>query len=123
MAIDLRLLTHKLRKDSTGAEVVFWKAVRNRQLLDLKFVRQFPIPYTFENKIRVFVVDFYCHSRNLAIELDGPIHENQLERDTLRSLIIKEKGIQIIRYANRDIEKDFALVITNLIQQLSPLRS
>ena len=53
------MITKKLRRDSTVAENLFWQAVRNRQFLGLKFVRQYPVAYEFDNRSRVFVADFY----------------------------------------------------------------
>jgi very-short-patch-repair endonuclease len=59
------LFARELRRRMTPAEIVFWKAVQNRGLLNLKFRRQ--------QVIDGFIVDFYCHSLNLAIELYGKI--------------------------------------------------
>lgn len=59
-------LTRSLRKHSTKAEQVMWKALRNRNLDNLKFYRQVPIgPY---------IVDFYNRSQKLIIEIDGGVH-------------------------------------------------
>ena len=55
-----------LRNRQTDAEALLWSKLRNRQLFGLKFRRQHPIvPY---------VIDFYCHAHQLAIEVDGSQH-------------------------------------------------
>ena len=68
-----------LRRHETAAEALLWQAIRNRKLNGRKFRRQVPIG--------AFVVDFYCASERLVIELDGPIHEDQQEADQLRQRI------------------------------------
>ena len=52
-----------LRKGQADAEKLLWSLVRDRQLGEFKFRRQYPIER--------FVLDFYCHEAGLAIELDG----------------------------------------------------
>ncbi len=50
-----------------------WNALRKRSFMNLKFRRQY--------LINGYVVDFYCPEFNLAIEIDGSIHNNHLEED------------------------------------------
>ncbi|MCP1642776.1 very-short-patch-repair endonuclease [Pseudomonas citronellolis] len=53
----------ELRRRQTDAERLLWSRLRDRRLLGWKFRRQVPLgPY---------VVDFYCHERQLVVELDG----------------------------------------------------
>ena len=67
-----------LRKESTPEEKIVWEALRNKKFLGLKFRRQ--------HVLKGFVVDFYCHSLNLAIEIDGGIHQKQVDYDLLRGI-------------------------------------
>ena len=55
-----------LRKAETEAEKLLWKELKNRKCGGLKFRRQHPFGK--------FVLDFYCHERALAVEVDGGIH-------------------------------------------------
>ena len=59
----------RMRKAPTPSEEFLWQALRNRQLDNLKFLRQHPIGPT--------IVDFYCHEKRLVIELDGGVHQGQ----------------------------------------------
>ena len=79
----------ELRKKSTPPEVIVWERLRDRKFLGLKFRRQ--------QIIMGFVVDFYCAELNLALEIDGKIHEQQKEYDATRQALIEKKGIQFIR--------------------------
>lgn len=56
--------------------------------------------------IGAFVVDFYCASERLVIELDGPIHEDQQEADQLRQELIESLGIRFVRLKNQEVEDD-----------------
>jgi type I restriction enzyme M protein len=55
-----------LRIRATEAEKRVWGLLKGRQFLGLKFRRQHPAgPY---------ILDFYCASRRVAVELDGGQH-------------------------------------------------
>ncbi|MBZ0257140.1 endonuclease domain-containing protein, partial [bacterium] len=86
-----------LRKSQTSAEEYLWKIIRNRTLLNAKFRRQHPFP--------PYVLDFYCHEASLAIELGGGHHNNEehVEYDKSRDEFLKEKGITVLRFWNREL--------------------
>lgn len=62
-----------LRQQLTPAEAKLWEALRGHQLKGLKFRCQHPIGR--------FIVDFYCPSLKLVIEVDGSIHTQQQDYD------------------------------------------
>jgi very-short-patch-repair endonuclease len=109
-----RLTARELRKTSTKAEELFWRKVRNRQFLGLRFLRQHPLYYRYDGKLRFFISDFYCHEKKLVIEVDGGIHERQEDYDIKRSEILKSKNYHILRFKNEDIFKDFDHVLIKL---------
>ena len=60
----------------------------------LQFRRQFSVGN--------YILDFYCPELKLAIELDGEIHNHQIEEDLARTRALKEEhGIKVLRYENR----------------------
>jgi len=69
--------------------------LQNRQLGELKFRRQ--------HVIDGFVVDFYCVALRFAIEVDGDVHEERRAEDAKRDAILKSRGIEVFRIANRDV--------------------
>ena len=103
-----------LRKKSTRSEQIFWDAVRNRKILGKKFLRQHPIFFEYMNQERFFIADFYCYEGRLVVELDGNTHDYQKEYDELRSYIINNLGIEVIRFRNRDIENNIGKVLIRL---------
>jgi len=96
-------MVRELRKNETLAEKIFWELVRNRQIKGKKFRRQYPITFEWNDKIRYFVADFYCHECKLIIEIDGGIHELQKDYDILRTNIINHFGIKVIRFSNDEV--------------------
>ena len=55
-----------LRKKLTPAEAAFWRIVKNSKFEGRKFCGQ--------HSIGTYVLDFYCASEKLAVELDGAGH-------------------------------------------------
>lgn len=87
----------ELRKSLTPAERKLWEVIRNGKLDGYKFRRQHPI-YRY-------IADFYCHELRLVVELDGRVHDesDQQEHDINRDLVIREFGIQILRFKNEEV--------------------
>jgi very-short-patch-repair endonuclease len=50
-----------------------------------------------------FIVDFYCSELKLIIELDGPMHEFQIEEDKEREDKLKSRGFCVIRFKNEEL--------------------
>jgi methylmalonyl-CoA mutase cobalamin-binding domain/chain len=95
---ELKERIRELRKNSTEAEQLMWKILRNRGFHDAKFRRQHPK--------EGFILDFYCHEAKLCVELDGSQHneDEQVKYDEERTKILLErKGIKVIRFWNSDI--------------------
>ena len=66
-----------LRQHLTPAEEKLWSALKGRQVKGLKFRCQHPVGK--------FIVDFYCPSCKLVIEVDGGIHNQQEDYDAART--------------------------------------
>lgn len=90
-------LRRELRQKSTKAEKILWNELRNRKCAGKKVKRQFGMG--------AYVLDFYVPELNLAIEVDGNIHElpkNKIH-DKNRDTYLKENGIRVIRITNEDV--------------------
>jgi leucyl-tRNA synthetase len=94
----------ELRSKATSAETLLWKELRNRKLCGYKFLRQHPIVYNpYGSGVKYFVADFYCDIKKTVIELDGPIHEFNLEYDQFRNAEIVNLGLHILRIKNVEL--------------------
>jgi len=84
-----------LRNNSTCAEVALWKLLKGKQLHGRKFRRQ----HSIEN----YIVDFFCYSENLIVELDGAGHfkTEGIIADYNRDARLKELGYRTIRIENK----------------------
>ena len=96
----------QLRKRSTLAEVRLWRALRNRKLNGLRFRRQHPVGR--------FILDFYCPSEKLVIEIDGGIHAQREEYDTQRTEELEKYGYQVLRFTNEAILGSLNVVLEEI---------
>jgi len=97
-------LARELRKNSTPSEKLLWKELRNRKLHGIKFFRQHPLIYEEDRKIlHFFIADFYSSELKLVVELDGKIHDYQKDYDRERDLIIRNLGLQVLRFKNEEL--------------------
>jgi|SRR6185437_15122697 len=98
----------ELRNNGTPAEARLWNHLKNSQLESRKFRRQ----HSIEN----YVLDFYCVSEKLAVELDGQghftIHGNRHDDD--RDIILKKYGIRTLRYENKLIYNNIESVLEDI---------
>ena len=98
----IRKQANELRKEMPTAEVKLWSILQNRQLGDFKFRRQHPIGS--------FIVDFYCPEANLVIEIDGPSHADQTDKDLMHTQWLEEQGLQVLRITNHDVYRNINAV-------------
>ncbi len=96
-------IAREFRKEPTPGEKILWNALRGKKLEGIKFRRQQPIGY--------FVVDFYNSAYRLVIEVDGPIHEDQVEADKARQEILEALGLVVLRIKTEVIEKNLPMAI------------
>ena len=97
--------------------------VRNRRIKNKKFNRQYPIRFEYDGQKRFFVADFYCHEFKLVVEIDGGIHETQKDYDALRTSIIKNLGMRVIRFKNEEVLNSMDKVVAKMERELIPLSS
>ena len=101
----LKLFRKQLRNNLTPAEAKFWKIVQNRNFEGRKFRRQ--------HSVGNYILDFYCPSEKLAIELDGEVHFGDAAReyDYERRLFLEHYGIKVLRFENKRVFEDLEWVL------------
>lgn len=89
-----------LRRALTPPEAALWTRLRQRRDGLPAFRRQHPCS--------PFILDFYCPTLKLAIEVDGLIHAtaDAPERDARRDAWLRSQGIEIVRYPASDVLRD-----------------
>jgi very-short-patch-repair endonuclease len=91
--LGLKTKRRLLRQSQTDAENKLWQMLRNQQMDGIKFFRQYSIGR--------YIVDFYCPSVRLAIEVDGGQHLES-EADFLRTNDLRQDNIIVLRFWNND---------------------
>ncbi|MBI3572825.1 MAG: endonuclease domain-containing protein [Candidatus Kerfeldbacteria bacterium] len=101
----LKVRRQDLRRNSTPAERRLWMHLRRRQMLGYKFRRQ--------HSLGRYIVDLYCPSRRLVIEVDGNSHFSVggQASDRQRDAWFMTRGIHILRFRNDQVLKDTAGVL------------
>ncbi len=102
------LRARQLRREMSLPEVLLWRELRKSEL---KFRRQHPI--------KTYILDFYCASAKLAVEVDGISHEmgKQAEADRVRDEFLAGKGIKVLRLDAKDVLKDPIAVAEQIVSQ------
>ena len=101
-------LARILRSEMSFPEVLLWRALRARPA-GLRFRRQHPAgPY---------VLDFFCVSRRLAVEVDGEAHDrgNRPKRDELRDAWLMSQGVMVLRIPAAEVLKDIEAVVLHIV--------
>jgi very-short-patch-repair endonuclease len=88
--------------------LVLWEALKGKKLRGLKFRRQHPIGS--------YIADFYCHEVKLVVEIDGKYHleADQQEYDRNRTAVLKEVGVQLLRFQNEKVLNNLADVLMEI---------
>jgi len=96
----------RLRKNMTPEEKQLW----------YQFLKDLPVTIHRQRVIGPYIVDFYCASAKLIIELDGSQHyeEDQIKKDAVRDKYFNDRGYNVKRYYNRDIHYNFYAVCEDI---------
>jgi very-short-patch-repair endonuclease len=116
-----KVVCRDLRKNSTKAEKMFWKIVRNKNFNGKKFYRQYPFFHDITGQETFFIADFFCFADKLIVELDGQYHKYRLKEDEERTKILKYLGLKVIRFTNDEIVENLEKVLGKLNEEISCL--
>lgn len=111
--MDAKLFRRLLRKDQTQAEKILWYALRAKRFQNTKFRRQ--------HSIAQYVVDFYCASCRLVIEVDGSVHDNigQHYYDMERDQKLEFLGYKVLRFDNDNVIQQLENVLEEIEKHLN----
>jgi very-short-patch-repair endonuclease len=104
-------LAKEFRRQMTPEEKILWQYLRGNRLNNLHFRRQ--------QIIDGFLADFYCHAAALVIEVDGKIHEQQVEYDAERDKVLKARGLHLLRIKNEEVRHELDNVLMRIVQACS----
>jgi very-short-patch-repair endonuclease len=103
-----------LRNHSTSAEATLWNYLKNSQLEGRKFRRQ--------HSIEFYILDFFCPSEKLNIELDGQEHFEGygLVQDEKRDEYLKSVYIRTLRFENKQVFENIDWVLNEIKNHFRP---
>lgn len=101
-----------LRQEATRSERILWEALRGRSLDGRRFRRQQPIG--------PFIVDFFCPSERLVVEVDGPVHVAQQDADQERQEQIEQAGYRVLRLPAALVEQSLPTALAQIRAAFSP---
>ena len=97
----------RFRRNLSLPEKLLWVRLRRAEM---RFRKQHPIgPY---------ILDFYCASSKLAIEVDGFSHDvgDRPQRDDVRTEWLTNEGIRVLRIPAKDVLADPDAIADALLQ-------
>lgn len=99
-----------LRRNMTKEERRLWYG----------FLKSLPVTVNRQKTIGSYIVDFYCFSAGLVIELDGSQHyeEQGKNSDAVRDGYLRSLGLRVLRYSNRDVNQNFAGVCEDIMSAI-----
>ncbi|HWU72841.1 MAG TPA: endonuclease domain-containing protein [Sphingomonas sp.] len=115
MATEAELLrrAHEMRRNPTEPEKRLWRCLSNGQLDGFKFRRQHVV---FQAQA---IVDFFCPSIGLCVEVDGDTHDDL--SDASRDGRLKALGFTVVRFGNSDVITNIDGVVWQLLDTASTL--
>ena len=89
---------------------------REERHLWYDFLRSHPAHWYKQRIIEDYIVDFFCPSAKLAVELDGWQHQelDMLYADQVRDRELGTLGIQVLRFTNTEVNYKFRRVCAEI---------
>jgi very-short-patch-repair endonuclease len=106
-------LARELRRRMMPQEKILWHALRRDAFGAFHFRRQ--------QVVAGYIVDFYCASAKLAVEIDGASHLGTTDHDKIRDRALLEMGITTLRVSNSEVDRDLSEVLKRIAKYTSPL--
>ena len=108
----LKHIARVLRKNMTQSELLLWSRIRRKQLLDRQFYRQ--------KIIGNYIVDFYCPSAKLIVQVDGSQHltEQGLSADREQDNEMKKFGLKVLRFSSVEVLSNTDGVVTEIYEAI-----
>jgi very-short-patch-repair endonuclease len=109
---------NQMRQNPTQAERRMWEILTS-------VMHKFP-EYTFDTQSVQYgyILDFFCPTLNLAIEVDGSSHIDRRGADWERDMNLKRRGIEILRVNNEEVfnnPQGLTNSLCKIIQEIDPL--
>lgn len=104
----------ELRREMTFEERKLW----------YQYLTGYSPRFQRQKVVEGFIVDFYCHSKKLVLEIDGGQHysEEGLAYDNERTRVLESHGSTVVRFTNADVNHQFEAVCERINTLCDSLR-
>ncbi|MDP1739294.1 MAG: DUF559 domain-containing protein [Caulobacter sp.] len=111
-----RSFAKTLRRETTLPEGLLWRVLKTWRADGLHFRRQHPAGR--------YVLDFYCDSVRLAVEVDGAMHHlgDRPTRDAERDQWLAMAGIRVLRLPASLVLRDMSATAATILATIDELR-
>ena len=106
----LRPFAQKLRREMTREERHLW----------YDFLKPLPVRFNRQKVLGAYIVDFYCATAHLVVELDGSQHyeDDGAAADRVRDEYLSGLGLRVLRYSNLEVNRHFESVCADIMKYL-----
>ena len=103
------MINHYNRNAKPTAQALRKNMTRQERHLWYDFLKTYPAQFRRQKPFDQYIVDFYCSSAKLVIELDCSQHfsPKELAYDAARTQILASYGLMVIRFTNEQIDRHF----------------
>jgi len=100
---------NEMRQNPTPAEALMWEIMKNQ------VIPNFPKHVFYRQSVQYgYILDFYCPTLRLGLEVDGGIHDETGLYDRIRDAQLRRWGIQVLRVCNDDVFNKSQILVTQL---------
>ncbi|MDE6557650.1 MAG: endonuclease domain-containing protein [Clostridia bacterium] len=109
----LKSNSQKLRREMTEEEKKLW----------YDFLKNLPVKVHRQKVIGNYIVDFYCATNRIVIELDGSQHyeDEGIKKDMERDGFLRSLGYTVLRYSNADVNLRFDNVCKDILRYIEAI--
>ena len=87
-----------MRNNPTPAEEQMWE-ILNKEVIP-KYPKHGFLP---QHVLFGYILDFYCPTLLICIEIDGDVHDNRKDYDTKRDKNLRRNGIVVFHFRNEEV--------------------
>ena len=103
-----------------NAQALRSKMTKEERHLWYDFLKALPVTFNRQKVLGPYIVDFYCGSTGLVIELDGSQHfdDEGIRTDVERDSWLSGQGLKVLRFSNVDVNLNFNAVCEEILKHL-----
>ncbi len=106
---------------TANAKILRQQMTKEERHLWYDFLKTLPITVHRQKVIGSYIVNFYCASAKIVIELDGSQHYGTQgqKADMARDRYLNDLGLTVLRYSNTAVHDNFDGVCTDILHHLT----